>query len=33
VAKKMMKKGFTRVKILAGGWKGWLDAKLPIEAK
>jgi len=29
----MMKKGFTEVKILEGGWKGWLDAKLPIEAK
>jgi 3-mercaptopyruvate sulfurtransferase SseA len=29
----MMKNGFANVRILEGGWKGWIDGKLPIEAK
>jgi len=29
----MMKNGFVNVKILERSWKGWLDAKLPIEGK
>ncbi|MCX5894230.1 MAG: rhodanese-like domain-containing protein [Proteobacteria bacterium] len=33
MAKKLMEKGFTDVKILKGGWKEWIDGKLPIEAK
>jgi rhodanese-related sulfurtransferase len=33
VAKKIMKKGYTNVKVLKGGWKAWIDGKYPIEAK
>jgi rhodanese-related sulfurtransferase len=33
VARKLIKKGFTRVSVLKGGWNEWEEAGYPVEEK
>jgi rhodanese-related sulfurtransferase len=33
VARELMKKGFTNVYALEGGWQAWLDLQAPVQVR